>query len=632
MGNVLLFRFDEVDDIVRPADSLGNLDDLTTEAGLAAPLVVDAALGRGRRFDPPSLNGYRAQDVVSGSTLLTRDCSIQVVLNWQLAGQNSYGFPGTIYARGKGTSAAEYMGAGLELRVVNAALSVGELRWLWHDTAGVLKTQIGGHFQPHASESEFLLLTATRRWVSSTEVILRYYIGDVMLTEIPSVDGSIGGGTTGTTSIGARFTGAAWDRFLDGTIDELRVVDYELCAEEIAATYRRITYHQPRGYDLVKSLHDPGFPISGDPGSRVQRETRMWGNALGFASAQAENVRNFVPQRAYGTVLEDWETVTKQAPKPGDSVDTRRARVVARQRRGESGVSIDGVEAALRELVDTDPTNLEIIAFDQTVREGFAALSTLRWTSEPAADWTISGNALRAQAAAGDFQLTGALRNWKTNMMSIGGDGRGANHLAKLTPTTIPTAGEVGIFLANFATGDLILLGLKHAGNYFVTCETFRAWASQGAAFAPVDLGAGLPANLWLHLRHAGAGSADIENMLAAWSTTSGTAGFTTSAAIAHKWRAQWAGHYVRSVGGAIASALDSKFDDSDTRAPFGERSFFFYVYRDPALPGRPDLVGANHIIRQLKQAHTHVAVITNKSTLCDDVTTPCDLGPLGGI
>lgn len=146
---------------------------------------------------------------------------------------------GTLYARGKATSAAEYLGAGVELRVVNAAQGIGELAWLWQDTAGVLKRQVGGHFAPPADG--YLLLTATRRWVSSTKVILRYFLGGRMLAEIESVDGDIGGGDAGTTSIGARFDGTKWGDFFDGVIDELQVVDYELAPDEVAAIWERIT-------------------------------------------------------------------------------------------------------------------------------------------------------------------------------------------------------------------------------------------------------------------------------------------------------------------------------------------------------------------------------------------------------
>lgn len=632
VGNVALWRFDEIDDGIRPADSIGHVAELDNDGGLipTPPALVDAALGRGRRFIAGDGCGYAAKDVVAGSTLLTRDMSIQVMLNWQLGAQNTYAEFGTIYAHGKGDAPAEYLSAGLELRVVNLAANVGEIRWLWQDTAGTLHTQLGGHFYPSATE--YLLLTATRRWVSSGEVVLRYYLADQLLAEVTTVDGDIAGGTTGTTSIGTRYMPAfvAWRRFFDGTIDELRVVDYELTAEEIAGTWRRITVHQPSGYQLFKELHDPGFPISKDPGSRVQRETRMIGYGLGYAAAQAENLRNILPSRAYGSVLADWEDVTKQAPKPGDSVDTRRARVVARMRRTE-GVSIPGVDAALSELVDTDVANLEIMAFDQTITDNFATLDPLRWWSDPSADWTIVGGALKVAAIAGDFT---AYDNFKRNLMSVGGDGRGVQVLTKVTPTTLPTGGAGGIIVVDNVNRNAVVLVLSKPGNYFVDVFTYTAGV-QVANPVHVDLGVGAPAAIWLHLNQQSGtgfgGGPSTGPFVAGYSLTGPTTGYVYSAPFTHWITNQWAGHVFMATA-VTAGASDVRFDDTQVRAPNGQRSFYFYVYRNPALPGRPDLVGANHIIRQLKQAHTWAAVITNKQTLCDDATTPCDAGPLGGI
>ncbi len=648
MTTAILLRFDETVAAIRPADSSHNLEDLAIEAGIVAPAIVDAAVGRGRRFIAANGSGFRAQDKVSGSTLLTRDISIQVILNWQLAAQSLYGSPGSLYARGKGTGAAEYLSAGLELRVVTA--EVGELRWLWQDTAGVVKTQLGGHFTPHASE--YTLLTATRRWVSSGEVVLRYFLGDQLINEITSIDGSIGGGTTGTTSIGTRYTGAAWDRFLDGTIDELRVVDYELTPEEIEATFRRITVHQPRGYTLLKELHDPGFPISDDPGSRVQRETRQWGHGLGYASAQAANVReNILPDRAYGEVLEQWEGITAQPPKPGDSVDTRRTRVVGRIRQ-DLGMSIPGLGAALEELVDTDPGNLEILAFSPTTVDDYATgLNALRWQYDPAAQWSlVAGQLAGVTTGAQSIPFDGTTRSWYTARMAIGGGGRGVHILTKLDLTTWSANSEAGVWIGNLALGDLLLVNLKYSAagpTVTVTTEFFQKWVSQGevthsAAFVWTVGGA------WLHV--TGQEPPNGTNYLSAsyrpkftvaWSTVAEIGPYTSVADIEAPttWGVvsdstprdlNWAGLHIRSVGGAATIA--ARYDNVQVRAPYGDRAFWVYVYRDPALPGKLDLEGANSVFRELKQAHTAGGVITATTFLADDPDSLADLTPMGAI
>lgn len=642
MDPIVFLRFDEDITAARIHDAAGSLADLDIAAGLVMPPVIEGITGRARSFDAVIGHGVQSADRVSGTTLANRDVTVQAIMRWDVAAQNTHGNPGTLIVRGKGNAAAEYHDFGIELRVVNAAALIGEIRFLWQDTAGVLKTQIGGHFQ---ASSSWIMVTATRRWVSSTEVLLRYYLADELLAEVSSVDGSIGGGTTAVTSLGSRFTGGAYARFLAGAVDQVRVLDRELTHEEIRATWDRIATIQPRSLALVRDLHPPGFPISDNPASRVQRETMIWGNALGYAAAQAENVRaNIRPNRAYGETLEQWEQVTGQATKLGDSIEVRRARVVARMSQ-RKGISIEGVKQALAPLVDTDVSNLSLLAFDQTVTEPFNSLRGELWDVEPAAEFSINAGTLRLQAAAGTYNFTGQIRTWKTARMSIGGDGRGVHIIAKINPTTLPLQSCAGVFLGDYARGNFVLLEVKHTGGVGgskIQTEVFRNWVSTGA---PVQQGnCTEDATVWLHLSQTGlsqtgpafiAPAAGIGPFSCRFSEVSGVAGFVDGAFPVEAVQAtQWAGlHFRGEPSGSISStATDISFDDLVVRAPAGERSFHLYVYRDPALPGRPDLIGANNVISGLRQSHTHAAVVTGLSVLCDDETTGCDIGPTGGF
>jgi hypothetical protein len=83
---------------------------------------------------------------------------------------------------------------------------------------------------------------------------------------------------------------------------------------------------------------------------------------------------------------------------------------------------------------------------------------------------------------------------------------------------------------------------------------------------------------------------------------------------------------------GAIVGALDARFDDFLARTPEGTRPFNWYAYRDPLLPGTPDIQGARALVRKMKPAHTHAAAITRLAVLCDSSETSCDREPLGGI
>jgi hypothetical protein len=629
MDSTIHLRFDEVASTERPRDAADGLAELDVVAGLTMPTIVDGVTGRARSFLSSSSHGIQALDQVAGSTLHTRDVTIQTILRWDVAAQAAHANPGTIIARGKGNASNEYMPYALEIRVVNAIAGVGEIRFLWHDIAGNLKTQLGAHFQ---ATSTFLMLTATRRWISSAEVLLRYYLGDELLSENTSVDGSIGGGTTGTTAIGSRFTGGAYARFFSGAIDELRVVPREMCIEEIQATWKRLAIFQPLTRSLVRELHPPGFPMSTSPESRVQRENSIWGDVLGYASAQAENMRdNLMPDRAFGDALERWEGITRQAPKPNESTELRRSRVVAKIAQ-KAGMSIEGVQAALLQLVDTDVDNLEFLAFDQTVVEDFTALSTERWDPRPAADHTIASGELRVQAIAGTFVTPDT---WKRCFMPIGGDGRGAQAIVKLIPTTIPANAHCGVAFGSDVTKNYVFVGLRFTGAVY-RIDTL-IWINGILVSSPpsINIGAGKPSPIWFHLYNTlgiGYGSPTTpSDFVSGYSVTGPDSGFIYSAPFSAATAMQLAGTAVLSVG-ATASPIDVTFDDAVIRAPCGERSFFGYAYRNPALPGTPDTIGANANLRALRHAFTHFSLITSKSVLCDDPTCPCDAGPLGGI
>jgi hypothetical protein len=447
------------------------------------------------------------------------------------------GVAGTLYARGKATGTAEYLNAGVELRVANASQGVGELRWLWQTSAGTLKRQAGGYFAP-PTDGSFVLLTATRRWVSSTQVILRYFLGDRMLSEVESVDGDIGGGTTGTTTIGSRFDGTAWGDFFDGVIDELRVVDYELTPEEIEATWKRISVLQPRGYRAVRDLFPPDAPISDSPSSRIQRLMNLAGQALGYAAAQVENLRNLLPDRAYGDALAQWEGVVAEPPKALDSVDTRRARVLGHLRQ-RAGFSLDGMKAAISGLVATPTSNLEVLTFAQEFVEGYDkaelySYDTFRTASSGA--WTPTAGLLSIVGPAAPAVFDSTQRNWITADLPIShssifkiqtfqlgatpGVGLSAHLLSKIAPTTLPSKAELGIAFHDWGRNHAILIGLRNnAGTYQIVTEQFTAGVSQGVV---VRATTALQAH-WLHLYQDGPCTSAITSRSGRTAAASGT-------------------------------------------------------------------------------------------------------------
>jgi len=640
-ATLVLLRFDEPSNDVAPSDQIGSLYDLQIDTGLALPPVVSAFCGFGRQFSAGS--ALDAVDVVPGASLTTRDVTVQVLLSWDVFNQNVAGTLGTIVARGKGNAIAEYVAYGVELRVVNAALAIGEIRFFWQDTAGTVHTEAGGQFVV-PPVGQFVMLTAVRHWVSGTDVELRYYAGDLLIGEFLTIDGDIGGGTTGTFCVGTRYTAGAAGNFLVGTIDELRVLNYELTAEEISATWGRIAKLQPRGYRAIRDLLPPGSPISDDPASRIQKLFRIVGHAIGYAAAQVENVRkNQMPDRAYGPVLAQWEGIVGEAPKAPDTVVTRRRRVIGHLRQ-HAGTSVPGVQAATADLLQLAASQVQVIAFDNTVREDWSlGLRAERWWADPTAKWTIAAAALRVQALSTDNILfDGTTRQWSTCFTSAPAtrrsftgqvlDGLQANLFVKVVPTSLPDKAEVGIAFYDWAAGNALLFGLRNnAGVYQLVTEGFRAWVSQGVTVQVVSA----LVTQWLNLAQlapAGILPANMSHYQAAWSTTSELAGYTNSAAITHPTVFQYAGMYARGFSATLAGAVDVAFDDVILRTPFGPRPFRWYVYRDPTLPGTPDLVAAHAQIQRLKHAHTAATVITTKSLLADSPSSGADRGPCGAL
>lgn len=628
---IVLLRFDDSDPAIAPMDLAGGLQDLgvlvskaVTGVTLAVPGVVTGAVGRARQFDPHIVHaGFSARDVVSGSTLLTRDVTIQTILSWNAAHQDLG--VGNIISRGLGTaSPAEFVAYGLQITLISPTTMTGSLSWFWQDTAGTFRTQTSAQFI--CLPGNVTMLTATRRWISPTSVLLRYYIGDQLIGEVASVDGSIGGGTTGGTQIGTKIVAGADSNFLAANIDELMVLDRELCAEEIEATWLRITKYQPLGIALFTDMHDEGFPLPDNPASDARLDMRMTGVALGLAAAATENLRaNFLPARAYGTTLDQWEELVAPSPSPTTSIEARRARVQARMSQ-RLGSSLDGFRDALTELLGGAlPSQLEFLAFTNEITDDFTTLNLSRWDVTPVGSFTAASGKAHVAPGAGTFLMNGTTRDWKTCAAAALGDGQSSHLIAKLVFTTPQSVGEAGVHFGDWALGNYLLLGLRdNAGSFQIVTESFIANVSQGLVVQATP-GAN-PAAIWFHLYQT-----DVNGTwLAAWSTTSATAGYATSSPITHPTLQNRAGFYLRSTGAIGAAVAD--FDDLVLRCPFGTRPYSAYVLLDRALGFSPDIPGARAVVDAIKHAFVDGTFITSRNTLYDDPDGGYDDGPMGGI
>ena len=635
---LILLRFDEDDGSHAPADSAGQLQDLTVPAGLARAAPVDAVLGRGRQFVIGT--GFVAIDRVAGATIATRDVSVQAVvaLDPVVGALEARGF---VIARGEDTGVAgQGISYGLAVGIDDAPTNRWRMIWVWSTLDGVLHLEPGPTFTPPPA-GRFTMITATRRWVSATQVVLRYFIGPILLSEVTVADGAIAGAISQRTTVGCardRATGTYPNAF-PGTIDEVLVVGRELCPEEVEATWLRLTVYQPRGVVAFREQFDPGFPITSDRGSDAQREIALFGQALGYVAAGVENLRaNFLPSRAYGSTLAQWEEAVAVTPAPAISLDQRRARVLARLRQ-KNGISIPGIGQALDGLIDTDVANLQFLTFSNTVVDTFdTIIDPLLWDTTVGNGSSIAVVANRARLAVipGDFRLDPTAHGWRwiarAISQSMGVPARGHHVIGSITHALAADATEAGVWFGDRPRGNYFLVGVRFAGGaYAVFAERFVGGVSVGVGLDPGSITASNPGKVWLHAWHD-----EIAGQLAfAWSLT-GTA-YTVFAGTVSGFAQPTApgdtlaGYYFRSISGStMTTSATIDWDDFTLWTPHGVRPFSAYVYLDPALGGHPDLAAADSVLQATKHAYTHVNLITSPSVICD-APNGCDRGPMGG-
>lgn len=640
-SNIVL-RLGEKDG-VQPRDEVGNLNDLITEVGAVAPLQVSSWTGFGRRFRQANTNGLVANDQESPDgnlhSLLQRDVTVQTIIAITLSGAAG---PMTIIARGADDgSVDERYCYGLELQEQAAHPGCIEVRWFWQDTTGAVITEPAGVFA-HAGDGNFFLLTATRRWESSSRVVTRYYVGGEQIAELVTADGSIDGGTTGHTTIGGRKAAGAWGRYLNADIDEIVVSSCEISGEEIHETHRRLSEHQPAGVAMFVGLMPPGAPWYDNPGNSIGRLVKIAGQALGTGIAEAERRRAlWLPDAATLAKIGDWEDLCGLTAKPRDSLDTRRARVVAYLSR-DNGFALAQVQSALAPTLDvSNPSQIDIIEFSNTISDDFSALAPERWTVGDPGAWSIvSGELEVAKTAGADIRWLPTRAQSFVRMALPATDGVLTAQIKLSTYwASLPVNTIVGLWLSNRRTRDSLWFGVKNIGGVHQLGYVSFVNGAQGAFVPLVNP---LPdQSWWLRIATPSAGalvgdSGGHYNFQ--WSSTGPTTGFSSQLVsfglpFGFRGGAEWVGAAAMSTDAALAANLQATFDDLLIRCPNGDRPFYWYAYRDPSLGGAPDIVGANSVARRIKPAHTFASAVQSKSVLCDDpINGLCDRGPMGAL
>lgn len=625
----LLFRFDEVDGVL-PSDLQGNLDDLAPDIGnTAAPLSASCWTGPGRAFVAASSRALIAADLPGRDTLMQRDITIQLIV--ALPTGVGHVAHQTIIARGThdGTAGEAYS-YGLELFDWDAAGTYG-IRFFWEDVGGTIRTDAGVALVIPGN-AQFFLVTATRRWDSSTAVVCRYYANELKLGETTSTHGDLAGGTTGHTTVGGRLNGGNWEEFLTATIDEMFVADFEMSFEEVREVYHRLAIHQPAGVAMFAGLTPVGSKWAADPGNRIGRLVKVAGQALGQSIAAAEELRalwlaDAIPRETVGRL----EKLLGLAPKPRDSLDTRRARCISYMSR-EEGYSIPAVQLALSEVLALDPADIEIVEFTNVITDNFATLEVERWLAGDVGTWALAGGGLQLTVPNGTdmrWEPTRA-QSFIRTPMSLPSSGFYVS--ARFgTYALLPVNTMCGIHIHNRRSNNTLWFGVYRDGGGTLHV----GWASfvGNVMSAFTALAAAGAAPLWIRLEQRDAAAATYRMSWSATGTTP-TSGFTTHDITIAFTDPEWAGFGAVSTDAALATDLTIRVDDFLLRTPNAmNRPNTWYAYRDPGLAGAPDMVGGKLLVKKVKPAHTYAAAIQNKSVLCDDPRDGCcDVGPMGAI
>ena len=440
--------------------------------------------------------------------------------------------------------------------------------------------------------------------------------------------------------LGVRGDGAAaYENYLEGELAGVAIWPRIMSAEEIRQIARVATIHAPAGYDLVRrSVPKNAWSI--DPSSIVQRELFIEGVGWGVVLGKIAELReDFLPDRAWFS-LADWERIMALPPNPGDTLAQRRNRILSALRTIE-GHSIGGLQNALTEVFDLDADDIEILEFDHFLLDDFATALAAFWQSE---DW---GGAHVIAVAAGVLSITatnGIAHRWQDNGAGGGTEGTpfvmatidrnerdtepadDAELSVLIDSETFVTDDEtlIGASFYNAAANSLIVFGLFRTGaairlgSMVIAAGVNGAVTDHGAAPArPFHLNIKFIGGTSYELATAASGDQDVLTAIATRVDGPTDPGFALLGAFGL-------------VAGGPTGGEGLDFDDFRLHTPNGLAPFSWYAFRDPVLPGTPDMPGARKVVRRVKPAYSQASAVQTRALLADDVDSLLDDGPLG--
>lgn len=624
MATLVLLRCSEPDGVLL-SDSAGNLKDLRKDLTTAEPLSAPAWSGPGRRFTAASSSAVIATDRFGYNSLTTRDATVQAIISLTKAGAG----PWTIYARGTANGTPEES-TSLGLRLTDTGSGLVGVSLFWGDASGAYTYVAGPVSYRHTSDSDFVLITATRRWDSPTSVACRFFVGEQFLGEVVSANGDIPGGIDGTTMIGGRKVGAVWSGFYNGVIDEISVHDFEMTPDEITETWRRLAVYQLQGEQMFAGLSPPGAGFATDPSSVLGRLSRVAGQVLGTAISTVEGLRAlFLPDACDSQDLERWEKICGIRTSTSGTTEERRARVIGHLAR-DAGYAPEDIKAAMSVMLDADIADLDILQFSNTTVENWDTLSTQRWRVD-SGTWSVAANRLSGSIAgsdAADYSISRTLFDVRLPLTSK--KGQLARVTGSVESSAVAEAHLGGIMIYDGISGDALWFGvIRQLGTN--NLGWIRYHANAGSYATTLVGGITAPVKLKIDRLPPGYFVGGTNPTRLSWSVDGGTT--WSHYDVDGIDRVYWAGYAFVRERGAAGATSSAVFGPMTIHEHFGTRPFWWYVYRPDALGGSPDFPGAKALADRIRPAHTIGGVAGVLSVLCDDAANGrCNYGPMGGL
>lgn len=606
-----------------PSDASGRLADPalvgTTKPGVTSTSTIT---GFARDFIRASSHGFEFLDP-SGGVRLTRALSVVALVRCDVTTMGN-GAIGTLIQRGRG-------GAGdpkaFELRLTIEGTNV-RISLRWQTVAGADVIDSG----PLVAwpTGEFCLIGAVRE-VSNGQLTVRYFINSQRVAG-SSYALDCGGSLSASLSLGCGMsTPSGNTNYLDGAIDSLAVLDEAISNDEAEWLWLRLAKDQPDGAIASRRLVPIGV-YSSDPSSRIQRELQIEGAALGYAKSIARRLRDFsLPERAWGAVLERWETVTGHSPKAGDWLGRRRARVLDFLGTVRGFALVD-VKTQLLEPFDVaSESDVTILESTNDFTEGFTSGTPSNSAKVIDGNGAWLSDAAAISAGYQEFAATAAAIPYDGRMRPHGGmylwslaSGVDAWVHGKVDIVTLATQTVQGFAIGRGDTDEWLFVGVGYSGGVAsIASIRCRAGVLDSAMAVHQTPWATDPTFFRIH-------SDGVGNYLLKFGASDAAAKAHAGLALVGPTSPTWAGFSI--VGAASAGAVTAKgrFDDFFSHAPNGSQRLHWYAYRDPMLPGSPDMAGARLIVNRLRPAHTVASAIQTQHVLCDDDGSRCDREPIG--